>query len=149
MSTPQERVQDDLKSAMKARDKERLSTLRLLLTEIKNERIAAGEELDEDAFLTVVKRLVKQRRDSAEQYRGGGREELAAKEDQEIVVLEEYLPAQVSEDDIRAAVTSFVAENELSGPRGIGPVMKEMLARFGATADGAVVSRIAREVLGA
>lgn len=148
MSTPQERVQDDVKAAMKARDKERLSTLRMLLTEIKNERIASGEELDEDAFLTVVKRLVKQRRDSVEQYRNGGREELAAKEEQEITVLDEYLPEQVSEDDIRSAVEAFVAENDLSGPRGIGPVMKEMMARFGAAAEGGVVSRIAREVLG-
>lgn len=148
MSTPQERVQDDVKTAMKARDKERLSTLRLLLTEIKNERIASGEELDEDAFLTVVKRLVKQRRDSVEQYRNGGREELAAKEEQEITVLEDYLPEQVGEDEIRAAVEAFVAENDLSGPRGIGPVMKEMMARFGASAEGGVVSRIAREVLG-
>ena len=148
MSTPQERVQDDVKAAMKARDKERLSTLRLLLTEIKNERIATGEELDEDAFLTVVKRLVKQRRDSVEQYRNGGREELAAKEEQEIVVLDEYLPEQVGEDDIRAAIEAFVAENDLSGPRGIGPVMKEMMARFGAAAEGGVVSRIARDVLG-
>ncbi|MDA8018762.1 MAG: GatB/YqeY domain-containing protein [Thermoanaerobaculia bacterium] len=148
MSTPQERLQDDLKAAMKARDKERLSTLRMLLTAVKNERIASGEELGEDAFLTVVKRLVKQRRDSVEQYRSGGREELADKEDREIRVLEEYLPEQVSEDDIRSAVEAFVAENDLSGPRGIGPVMKEMLARFGAAADGSAISRIARDVLG-
>lgn len=148
MSTPQDRIQDDLKAAMKARDKARLSTLRMLLTEIKNERIAQGEDLDEDAFLAVVKRLVKQRKDSAEQYRGGGREELAEKEEQEIVVLEEYLPEQVGEDEIRTAVSEFVAANDLSGPRGIGPVMKEMTGRFGASADGAVISRIAREVLG-
>lgn len=148
MSTPQERVQEDVKTAMKARDKERLSTLRMLLTEVKNERIASGEELDEEAFLTVVKRLVKQRRDSVEQYRNGGREELAAKEEQEITVLEDYLPEQVGEDEIRAAVEAFVSENDLSGPRGIGPVMKEMMARFGASAEGGTVSRIAREVLG-
>jgi hypothetical protein len=132
---------------MKARDSERLGTLRLLLTEIKNERIAQGEELGEDAFLAVVKRLVKQRRDSASQYRDGGRAELAEQEEAEIVILETYLPEQVGEEEIRAAVVEFVAAEGLAGPKGMGAVMQAMMARFGAAADGGTISRIARDVL--
>ncbi|MEM9556261.1 MAG: GatB/YqeY domain-containing protein [Acidobacteriota bacterium] len=147
MSTPQDQLQSDLKDSMRARDAERTSTLRMLLTEVKNEKIKLGAEVDDATFLQVVKRLLKQRRDSATQYRDGGREELAAKEEREAAILEAYLPAQVSEDEIRQAVEALVEAEGLSGPRGIGPVMKAMTARFGASADGAVISRIARDVL--
>lgn len=146
--THEDRIQDDLKAAMKAKDDVRKSTLRMLLTEMKNERIAKGQPLDDDSFHAVVKRLVKQRRDSAEQYREGGREELAEKEDAEIEILEGYLPEQVSEDDVRAAIEEYVTAENLSGPQGIGPVMKEMMGRYGAAADGAMVSRVAKDVLG-
>ncbi len=148
MSTPLERVQNDLKAAMKARETERLATLRLLLSEIKNEKIRAGEEVDDDDFARLVKKAVKQREDSAEQYEKGGREELAAKEKREAEILAAYLPAQVGDDDIRRAIEGFVAEQGLSGAKGIGPVMKAMLARFGGSADGKTINRIARDVLG-
>jgi len=147
MSTPVERIQADVKAAMKAREAERLATLRMLLTAIKNEQIARGAELDEESFLAVVKRSIKQRRDAADQYRKGGREELAAKEEREAEILEAYLPAQAGEDEIRRAIEDFVAAEGLSGPKAMGPVMKAMMARFGASADGAVISRIARQVL--
>ena len=147
MSTPQERIQEDLKNAMRAREAERLGVLRMLLTEIKNEKIRSGEELDEDAFVTVVRRAVKQRREAAEQFRKGDRTELAEKEEREAEILTVYLPQQASEDEIRAAVEAFVAEQGLSGPRDLGPVMKAMLERFGSKADGRTVSQIARQVL--
>ena len=149
MSPPQERLEADLKDAMKARDKERLGTLRMLLTEVKNERIERGEDLDDDAFLAVVRRAIKQRHDAETQYRGGGRPELADKEKREAEILAGYLPEQAGEEEIRAAVREFVAAEGLSGARGLGPVMKAMIQRFGATADGAAINRIAREVLGA
>jgi len=132
---------------MKAGEKERLSTLRLLLTEIKNERIRRGSEVDEAGFVSLVRKSIKQREDSVSQYRAGNREELAAKEEAEIKVLAGYLPAQVDEGQIRAAIEELVSSRGLSGPAGIGPVMKEMLARFGSSADGATINRIAREVL--
>ena len=147
MSTPQEKIQDDVKEALRAKQTERLSTLRMLLSEIKNERIRAGEEVDDESFARLVRKAVKQRQDSAEQYRGGGREELAAVEEREIEILSVYLPQQVGEDEIRAAVEQVVAAEGLSGPRGIGPVMKAMLARFGGSADGKTINKIAREVL--
>ena len=144
---PQQRIEADVKAAMKAGEKERLSTLRLLLTEIKNERIRRGSEVDEAGFVSLVRKSIKQREDSVSQYRAGNREELAAKEEAEIKVLAGYLPAQVDEGQIRAAIEELVSSRGLSGPAGIGPVMKEMLARFGSSADGATINRIAREVL--
>ena len=148
MSTPQQRIESDLKEAMKAKDKERLSTLRMLLSEVKNERIKRGDELDEEAFVAVVRRSVKQRQDSEDQYRKGGRAELADKEKAEAGILGAYLPRQASEDDVRAAIRELVAAEGLSGPKAMGPVMKAMLQRFGTSADGATINRLAREVLG-
>src|SRR4029078_9507498 len=87
MSTPQQRIEEDLKQSMKARDAERTSTLRMLLASLKNEKISLGHEVSEEEFVTVVQRGVKQRQDSVEQYRKGGREELAAKEEREAALL--------------------------------------------------------------
>jgi uncharacterized protein YqeY len=144
---PQQRIESDLKEAMRGGQKERVSTLRLLLTEIKNERIRRGSEVDEAGFVSLVRKAIKQREESVSQYRAGHREELAAKEEAEIKVLAAYLPAQADEGQIRAAIEELVTARGLAGPAAIGPVMKEMLARFGSTADGATINRIAREVL--
>src|SRR3954462_10796980 len=113
---PQQRIEADVKAAMKAGEKERLSTLRMLLTEIKNERIRRGSEVDEAGFVSLVRKSIKQREESIAQYRKGNREELAAKEEAEIKMLEPYLPAQVDEGQIRAAVEETVAAKGLSGP---------------------------------
>ena len=147
MASPQQRVEADLRAALKAGEKERLSTLRLLLTEVKNERIRRGEEVDEEVFVAVVRRAVKKCEEAAESYRSGGREEQAAKEEREAAVLEGYLPKQASEEEVRAAVEEIAAAENLSGPQAMGPLMKAALARLGASADGKTVSRIAREVL--
>ena len=146
--TPQQRIEADLKQALKAREKQRLGTLRLLLTDVKNEKIKRGEDLDDDAFAAVVRRAVKQRKDSESQYRNAGRDDLADQEKAEIEILVEYLPAQVGEDEIRAAIRELVEAQGLAGPKGIGPVMKAMLQRFGSSADGATINRLAREALG-
>jgi uncharacterized protein YqeY len=147
MPTPQERLEADLKTAMKAGEKERLSTLRMLLAEVKNERIRRGGEVDEASFASLTRKAIKQREEAAEQFRKGGRPELADKEESEGRLLAAYLPAQVDEGTLRAAIEALVAERGLSGPAAMGPVMKEILGRFGSAADGAVVSRLAREVL--
>jgi uncharacterized protein YqeY len=146
-TTPQQRIEADVKTAMKAGEKERLSTLRMLLTEIKNERIRRGSDVDEAGFVSLVRKAIKQREEAALQYRNGAREELAAKEESEARLLASFLPAQVDEAQIRAAVEAAVAERGLSGPAAIGPIMKEMMGRFGSSADGAVINRVAREVL--
>ena len=147
MTTPLESLQADLKEALKARDANRLGTLRLLMTAVKNEQIEKGEALDQAAFLKVVQRAIKQRKDSVAQYQKGGREELAAQEESEIEILATYLPAQASEAEIRAAVEAIVAEQGLQGPQSMGAVMSAVMAQLGASADGGTVSRIARQVL--
>ncbi len=147
MTTPRERIEGDLKAALKAGEKERVSTLRLLIAAIDNERIRTGETVDEDAFLKLVQKAIRQRRESVEQYRKGGREELAAREEREAEILEAYLPPPADEAEIEAAIRELVAAQGLSGPAGIGPVMKEMLARFSGRADGGTINQIARRVL--
>ncbi|MFL6194590.1 MAG: GatB/YqeY domain-containing protein [Thermoanaerobaculia bacterium] len=146
-TTPQQRIESDVKAAMKSGEKEKLSTLRMLLTEIKNERIRRGEDVDEAGFISLVRKSIKQREDSVSQYRSGGREELAAREEAEIVTLNQYLPAQVDEGQIRDAIQEVVDARGLTGPAAMGPIMKEMIARFGSSADGATINRLAREVL--
>jgi uncharacterized protein YqeY len=146
-TTPQQRIEGEVKDAMKAGEKEKLSTLRMLLTEIKNEKIRRGGDVDEAGFVALVRKAIKQREESAAAFRNGGREELAAKEDAEAKMLAVYLPAQVDEGQIRAAIQEVVDARGLSGPAAIGPIMKEMLARFGTAADGGTINRLAREVL--
>jgi uncharacterized protein YqeY len=143
---PQQRIEADVKAALKAGEKEKLSTLRMLLGEIKNERIRKGGEVDEAGFVSLVRKSIKQREEAAAQYHGH-REELAAKEESEAKFLATFLPAQVDEGQIRAAIEEMVASRGLSGPAAIGPIMKELLARFGSSADGGTINRIAREVL--
>jgi uncharacterized protein len=147
MTTPRETIETDLKAALKAGEKEKLATLRLLLTDLKNEQIRRGSEVDDETFAGLVRKAIKQRGEAAEQYRAGGRPELADKEEREAAFLAVYLPAQADEAEIRAAIAEYVAAEGLAGPKAIGPVMRAMLARFGAAADGATVNRLAREIL--
>jgi uncharacterized protein YqeY len=146
-TTPQQRIEADVKAALKAGEKEKLSTLRMLLGEIKNEKIRRMGEVDEAGFVSLVRKAIKQREEAAAQYKTGNRPELAAKEESEGRMLAEYLPTQVDEAQIRAAIREIVDARGLSGPAAIGPIMKEMLARFGSAADGSTINRLAREVL--
>jgi uncharacterized protein len=148
VTAPQQRIETELKAALKAGDKLRLQTLRLLLADIKNERIRRGGEVDETGFVALVRKAIKQREEAAAQYRTGERRELAAKEESEAAILAGFLPAAADEGEIRRAIAALIAERGLAGPQAIGPIMKEMLARFGTSADGATLNRIARELLG-
>ena len=145
--TPQQTIESDLKTAMKAGDKERVGTLRMLLADLKNERIRRGEEVDEAGFTALVRKGIKQREESAEQFDKGGRDEQAAKERREAEILEAYLPAAPSEEEIRAEVEAYTAEHDLSGMQAMGEVMPAMIERFEGRADNAVLSRIVRQVL--
>ncbi len=144
--TPRHRVETELRAAMKAGEKERLSTLRMLLTEINNEEIKNGE-VDEAGFVALVRRAIKQRDDAAEQFDKGGRHELAEKERREKGILAGYLPAQADEGAIRAAAVEIAAAEGLASGAGMGALMKALRERFGSSADGATLSRIAKEVL--
>ncbi len=147
MSTPRERIQSEIREALREGDKLRLSTLRMLLTSIQNEAIRAGQEVDEVGFLTLVRRGIKERREAAELYKKGSRGELAEKEEREAELLAAYLPPPVSEKDLLAAVHEIMQEKNLSGPSAIGPVMHEMMARFRGVADGGTIRRLASQVL--
>ncbi|MEO7794515.1 MAG: GatB/YqeY domain-containing protein [Thermoanaerobaculia bacterium] len=151
--TPQQRISRELRAAMKSGDKVRLSALRMLLTEIQSAGLrgpATGGELDEAGFQALVRKAIKQRRESAEQFRLGNRPELAAKEDVEAEIFVAYLPRQASEEELRQAIELLVAgiaSQGLEGKASLGAVMKAALAQFAGTADGAAVNRIARELL--
>lgn len=137
-------VREDVKEAMRASQKERLGVLRMLLAALKNEEIARGRDLTDEDCLGVVSKAVKQRKDSVAQYRSGGREDLAAKEEAEIAVLQRYLPAQLTAADVRAMVREMVA----AGADNLGAVMKQLSPRIKGRFDGAEANRIVREVLG-
>ena len=147
MTTPQQQIEQQLKEALKARDQDRLATLRLLLSSINNERIRTGEEVEEAAFLSLVRKAIKQRRESSEQYRSGERDDLADKEDREATILEAYLPPAVDEEELTQAIRSFVEAEGLSGPQAIGPIMKAIMAQYSGRADGSTINRLARQIL--
>ncbi len=144
---PHDDIAAAVRSSLKAGDRERVATLRMLLNEIDNERIRSREEVDETEFLRLVRRSVKQREESAAQYEAGGREELAAKERREIEILSEYLPAEIGDDDLRAAIAEIIEQEGLAGPAGIGPIMKQMMQRYAGRVDGGRVNALARELL--
>jgi uncharacterized protein YqeY len=143
------RIQNDLTTAMKERDKDRLDTLRMVKTALKNEEINSGAALDDEAAIKILQRLCKQRRDSIEQFEGGGRPELAARERLELEIIETYLPKGPDDGALRAAVEEVVAASGASSPKAMGMVMKEVMARFsGQTVDGKKLSQLVRERLG-
>lgn len=149
MSEPRERIEADLQAARKAQEPERLATLGMLLTAIDNERIRAGQAVDDATFATLVQKAIKQRKEAAEQYCRGGSEERAGREEREAEILSAYLPEQIGEDELRRAIREIVEAGGLSGPAGIGRVMGEMMARYRGRADGGTINRLAREILGA
>ena len=141
-------IHDDMKSAMRAGETLRRDTLRMLIAALKNERIDKGADLDEDSVLAVVRRGVKSRKDSAQQYRDAGRDELADKEEAEIAVLEGYLPQMLDEAATIAAVEAAIAETGASEKCDLGKVMKAVMAAHRGLVDGKLVNRLAGERLG-
>ena len=137
----------DMKEAMKAKQAERLSTIRQLRSAIKNKEIALAQELDDDAVISVIGTLVKQRREAAQMYRANERPELADKEEAELLVLQAYLPAQLSETELRELVAAVVSEVGASSLKDLGTVMPQVMARTQGAADGKLVSQLVREQL--
>ena len=147
-ATLETQIQDDMKSAMRAGETLRRDTLRMLIAALKNERIDRGADLDEESVLAVVRRGVKSRKDSAQQYRDAGRDELAEKEEAEIAVLEGYLPQMLDEAATIAAVEAAIAETGASEKCDLGKVMKAVMAAHRGLVDGKLVNRLAGERLG-
>jgi len=137
------RLQADLNQARRDRDKDRLGLLSMTLSEVKNREIELGGEADDEEVQSVVGRAIKRRREAAEQMRAGGREELAAREDAEALVLSSYLPPGLTEDEVRAMIREILD----SGVEGIGPVMGRLAGRIKGRFDGKEANRLVREAL--
>jgi len=145
--TLSQRIESAMRDAMRARDERRTQTLRMAMAAAHNQRIARGRELTDEEVVDVVVRQVKQRRESIELYRAGGREDRAAEEEAEAAILAEFLPQQLSEDEVESLVRAAVAETGASGPGDLGRVMGRVSPQTKGRADGRLVSDIARRVL--
>lgn len=133
---------------MRSKDELRLSVLRMMKSAVKNKEIEKMKPLEEGEVLAVLNTLVKQRKDSVEQFRKGGREELAQKEEAEIKIIEQYLPASASDEDITGAIAEAIQETGASSMKDMGKVMQAVKSRLaGKTVDGARVSQMVKEKL--
>jgi uncharacterized protein len=146
-TTPAARLDDDLKAAMRAGDKLRLGAIRRARAALKNAEIEARGDLPEEAQTRVLRGLVKQHRESIEQFRAGGRDDLVEREEREMSVIEGYLPALLDEAAIAAVVDEVVAAEGAAGPADLGRVMKAAMSRLAGRADGNQVRAIAQRRL--
>ena len=145
-----DRIGQDITAAMRAKDQARLAPLRMAKAALMNREVEKGRALEEPEVEQVIASLIKQRRDSIEQFTKGGRPELAARDAAEITLLETYLPPPVDQSAIEAAVDAVVAETGASGAKDLGRVMKGVMSRLaGQTVDGKVVNQLVRQKLGA
>ncbi|HKR62707.1 MAG TPA: GatB/YqeY domain-containing protein, partial [Thermoanaerobaculia bacterium] len=136
MATLAEQVRADMTSAMKAQEKERLSTLRMLQSSLKNEQINVGHELSDEEAMSVIRKAVKQRMDSIEQYTNAGRAELADKERSEMDLLKTYLPAELSDAEVESGLREIIASTGAQSKKDMGKVMKEATSRYKGRVDG-------------
>jgi uncharacterized protein len=142
-----ERITDDMKAAMRARDAERLGTIRLLTAAMKQKEVDERVELDDVAVIGIVDKMLKQRKDSIDAFEKAGRQDLADKEKAEVAVLQAYLPARLSADEIASEVKAIVAEVGAKGPGDMGKVMGAAKARLAGKADMGQVSAAVKAAL--
>jgi hypothetical protein len=142
-----EQIQNDVKQAMKAKEKERLGTLRLITAAIKQREVDERIELDDTQVLAILEKMIKQRRDSITQYENAGRQELADQEKSEIAIIEAYMPAGLSDEEILAMVESVIAETGASGMQEMGKVMGALKPRMQGRADMGKVSGLVKQKL--
>jgi hypothetical protein len=148
--TLNEKIGAEITAAMKAKDAQRLSALRMLKAAVMNKGVEKGRDLDDSEVLQVVSSLVKQRRDSVEQFQKAGRQDLVDKETAELAILQDYLPPAASQEEIDAAVAAAIAETGAGSVKDIGKVMKAVMPRLvGKNADGKAVNEAVRRTLGA
>ena len=135
-----EQITEDMKAAMRARETERLGTIRLLLAAIKQREVDERITLDDAAVTAVIDKMIKQRKDSISQFEAAGRDDLVAKENAELVVLSAYMPAQLSAEDVAAEVQAAVAQTGAAGPQDMGKVMGVLKPKLAGRADMTAVS---------
>jgi uncharacterized protein YqeY len=143
-----EQISSDITAAMKARDAARLSALRMVKAALMNSEVAKGRALEEAEAQQVLASLIKQRRDSIEQFRSGGRQDLVDKETAEVAILERYAPPAASAADIDQAIDAAITETGAAGPKDMGRVMKAVMSALaGSSADGKIVNELVRKKL--
>lgn len=142
-----EQLLADMKEAMKAKQAERLGTIRQLRSAIKNKEIELRQELEDSAIIGVIGTAVKQRREAAQMYHDNDRPELAAKEEGELAVLQQYLPAQLSEAEVSAIVIAVIAETGATSMQDMGKVMPQVMAKTKGSAEGKLVNQLVRKHL--
>lgn len=142
-----DQINSDLKTAMKSGQKELVATLRSLKSAIKYAEIEAGGELNDEATIGVLSKQAKQRRDSITEFEKAGRSDLVAQETAELQIIETYLPAQLSEEEIRAKVQAVITALNVTDTKGMGQVMKQVMADLKGQADGKTVNQIVRQLL--
>ncbi len=143
-----EQIMQDMKEAMKSKDSLKVSTLRLLISEIKNKEIEKRGELSDDEILAVIQKAVKQRKESIEKYKEAGRTDLAEKEEKELKILESYLPQPLSKEELEAIIEEAIKETGATTPKDMGKVMKVVMPKVRGRADGKLVNQMVREKLG-
>lgn len=141
------RLSEEMKTAMKAKDTLRLSSIRLILSAVRNREIDLKKELDDQEIVEVIASLVKQRKESIKVYSDAGRTDLAEKEERELSCLLEFLPPQLTEDEIGELVLQAIVETGAQGARDMGKVMKALMSKVAGRADGRLVSEIVRQKL--
>jgi uncharacterized protein YqeY len=147
MSTLKERISEDMKAAMRAKDADRLSTIRMLLAAIKQREVDERIVLDDAAVVAIVDKTIKQRKDSITAFQAAGRTDLVDKESAELLVLQAYLPARLSADEVAAAVAAIVADLGATGPGDMGKVMGAVKAQLAGKADMGAVSAAVKAAL--
>jgi len=141
------RIEEELKTAMRARDQERTDALRLTLASLRSAEKEVQRQLKEDEELHVLQRERKRRVEAAEAFRGGGREEQAAKEERELEIIQEFMPEPVEEDELERIIDDAIAETGATSLRDLGRVMADVMPQVAGRADGSVVSQLVREKL--
>lgn len=142
-----DQITEDMKSAMRAKDTERLGTIRLLLAAIKQKEVDERVEITDAHVLAITEKLIKQRKDSITQFQAANREDLVAKEAAEMQILQAYMPAQLSEAEIVQAVTTAVAQTGAAGPQDMGKVISVLKAQLAGKADMGAVSALVKKAL--
>ena len=143
----EEKITNDLKAAMKARDEMRLSCLRLLKTSIKHKQVEKGEKLKDEDIEALISSAIRKGQEAAQEFNKGNREDLAAKEEAEIKILYDYLPKQLDSVEIEKIIKEIITELSIDSPKDLGKVMKAAMARMSGKAQGKEVNEIARRLL--
>lgn len=143
-----DKLGEDQKSALKGGDKIRLSTIRILRSEIRNEEIKKGDELNEDETIGVLAREARKRKEAIEEYQKAGRVDLVEKESKELEIIREYMPPELSDEELRSIIESVIEETKASSKRDLGKVMSAVMSRVKGRAEGGTVNQIVREMLG-